>query len=250
MPSILVQEFEEASSSFFDEYVVTIEERQVRRSPQARASIVVRELLHSSATTTSRGESHSSLSWIYLRPIRILRYALHSVARYLRNLFLPLGYPDTVRAGYWEYQVYDSIQGLCSYLRGVVSSAHVLQAAGVGNDQATAWGAAVTWALRDGMGLLGGLVFSAAAAPLFDAHVKEFRFFADLINNVGLTLDMLLPLLPASLFLWSSAASTLCKTMCGMSAGATKGSITQHFAISGNLGTTSYFMLQISKYKL
>ena len=159
-----------------------------------------------------------------------------SVITSLRNLFLPLGYPDTVRDGYWEYQVYDSLQGLCSYLRGVVSSAHVLKAAGVGNQEATAWSAALTWALKDGMGMMGGLVFAAWASPLFDAHVKEFRFFADIINNVGLTLDMLAPVLSSpEQFLWVAAASTLCKTMCGMSAGATKGSTTAHFAIKGNL---------------
>ena len=178
-----------------------------------------------------------------------------AITRSIRNLFLPEGFPETVADGYWEYQVYDSLQGLCSYLRGVVSSAHILQAAGVGNATATAWSAALTWAIRDGLGLFGGLCFSAFAAPLFDAYVKEFRFFADLINNVGLLLDMVSPLVvlrssstTASLqensggggssnsrFLLLAAASSLCKTMCGMSAGATKGSITQHFAITGNL---------------
>jgi hypothetical protein len=42
-------------------------------------------------------------------------------------------YPDTVADGYLEYQIYDSIQGLCSYLRGVVSTSAVLMAAGVGD---------------------------------------------------------------------------------------------------------------------
>lgn len=161
--------------------------------------------------------------------------SISSATRSLRDVFLPLGFPHTVGPGYWEYQMYDSLQGICSYLRGVVSSAHVLHAAGVGNREATAWSAALTWALKDGMGMMGGLVFSSWAAPLFDSYVKEFRLFADLINNLGLTLDMLSPLVPSRLFLWVAAASTLCKTMCGMSAGATKGSITQHFAVCGNL---------------
>ncbi|GAX27320.1 hypothetical protein FisN_23Lh105 [Fistulifera solaris] len=158
-----------------------------------------------------------------------------SLSRSLQDVFLPVGFPQTVGPGYREYQMYDSLQGICSYLRGVVSSAHVLHAAGVGNREATAWSAALTWALKDGIGMMGGLVFSSWAAPLFDSYVKEFRLFADLINNLGLTLDMLSPLVPSHLFLWVAAASTLCKTMCGMSAGATKGSITQHFAVAGNL---------------
>ena len=54
-----------------------------------------------------------------------------------RDLFLPVGYPNSVAAGYLEYQFYDSLQGLCTYLRGVVSTSAVLSAAGVGDAEAT-----------------------------------------------------------------------------------------------------------------
>ena len=153
-----------------------------------------------------------------------------------RELFLPLGYPASVRDGYWEYQCYDSLQGLCSYLRGVLCSAQVLQAAGVGNEAATAWGAALTWAMKDGLAMIGGLVFSYVAAPQFDSHVKEFRLFADLINDVALTLDMVAPYFAydARALLLVSAASTLGKTLCGMSAAATKANITVYFAHKGD----------------
>ena len=166
--------------------------------------------------------------------------SLYAARRWLRaplavakELFLPIGYPGTVHDGYLHYQLYDSLQGLCSYLRGVLCSAQVLQAAGVGNENATAWAAALTWALKDGMGMTSGLVFSYVAAPLFDAHVKEFRLFADFINNVALTLDMLAPYSPSLLLVTS--ASTVCKTLCGMSAAATKASITHYFATTGNM---------------
>lgn len=46
------------------------------------------------------------------------------------DLFLPLGYPQSVRPEYMSYQIYDSLQGLCSYLRGVVSTSALLTAAG------------------------------------------------------------------------------------------------------------------------
>jgi hypothetical protein len=81
--------------------------------------------------------------------------------------------------------------------------------------------------------MLGGLLFAYVASPHFDSHVKEFRLFADVINDVALTLDMLTPLLRHHnhLMMWTiSAISMLCKVMCGMSAGATKASITVHLA--------------------
>lgn len=88
------------------------------------------------------------------------------------DLFLPIGYPHSVDPSYLPYQLYDGLQGLCSYWRGVVSTKAVLEASGVGNSNATAFGAAITWALRDGSGMIGGLLFSYICSSYFDTHVK------------------------------------------------------------------------------
>ena len=149
-------------------------------------------------------------------------------------------YPQSVRSEYLSYQIFDSLQGLCSYLRGVVSTSALLTAAGVGNAEATAMSAAMTWAMRDGLGMVGGLLFSYSTSSLFDSHVKEFRLFADIINDVGLTLDMLAPYCAGSspdhrVVLYVTSMGTICKVMCGIAAGATKGSITHHFCLRGNM---------------
>ena len=158
-----------------------------------------------------------------------LDYLSSSPWSVMKELFLPIGYPHSVDSSYLPYQLYDGLQGLCSYWRGVVSTKAVLEASGVGDAQATAFSAAMNWALRDGTGMIGGLVFSYMASHYFDIYVKEFRLFADVINDVALTLDMVAPLYP-HYSLYVLALSTICKTMCGMSAGATKGRITHHFA--------------------
>jgi len=105
----------------------------------------------------------------------------------------------------------------------------------VGDAEATAVSAAVNWATKDGIAMLGGLLFSYFASKHFDSHVKEFRLFADIVNDVGLTLDMLAPVFPRRYLLCVTSAATLCKVMCGMAAGATKASITAHFALRGNM---------------
>lgn len=83
-----------------------------------------------------------------------------------------------------------------------------------------------TWAIRDGLGMIGGLLFSYVASPHFDAHVKEYRLLADVLNDIGLTLDMALPFLMtyefsfvSSPYLLLTSFSTLCKVACGISAG-------------------------------
>lgn len=86
--------------------------------------------------------------------------------------------------------------------------------------------------------MLGGLIFSYISSPHFDSHVKEFRLFADVINDIGLTLDMLAPYASLLNFsgstLFVTSLGQLCKVFCGISAGATKSSITLHF--SGKTG--------------
>lgn len=61
------------------------------------------------------------------------------------DLFLPVGYPESLEdpACYINYQFFDSLQALCSYLRGVISTSAMLQAAGVGNSDATALSSAM-----------------------------------------------------------------------------------------------------------
>lgn len=93
----------------------------------------------------------------------------------------------------------------------------------------------MTWAMRDGLGMIGGLLFSYSTSSLFDANVKEFRLFADVINDVGLTLDMIAPYVDKEHVLYVTGLGTICKVMCGIAAGATKGSITQHFCLRGNM---------------
>jgi hypothetical protein len=156
----------------------------------------------------------------------------------IASIFLPVGYPESVRPEYLRFQLFDTLQAACSYLRNVLTTSALLKVAGVGEEAASPMAAALTWVLRDGFGMFGSLLFSYFAGANFDVHVKEWRLFADLINDVGLTLDMVAPLAGdlASLALALGAA---CKTICGMVAGATRASITAHFATRGNLADVS-----------
>ncbi len=179
--------------------------------------------------TSIMNEKNKSTSQAYHKSGFVIH---HKVKRVLSDLFLPIGYPTSVNQGYIQYQFYDSIQGLCSYLRGVVCTSAVLTAAGVGDAEAVATSAAVQWAMKDGCGMIGGLLFSYYSSVYFDSHVKEFRLFADVMNDIGLLLDMATPIICKNqkYLLYVSIAATLCRVMCGMSAGATKNSITMHFA--------------------
>ena len=156
------------------------------------------------------------------------------------SVFLPAGYPDSVRAEYLYFQAFDTLQAACSYLRNILTTSAILRGAGVGEGAASPMAAAIAWVLRDGFGMFGSLVFSYFFGSRFDRNVKEWRLFADLINDVGLTLDMLAPLTGSSTgFAVVAALGAACKSICGMVAGACRASVTAHFALRGNLADVS-----------
>ena len=157
----------------------------------------------------------------------------------VKSVFLPVGYPESVRPEYLRFQAFDTLQAACSYLRGVLTTSAMLRGAGVGSDAASPMAAALVWTLRDGVGMFGSLLFSYLVGAQFDVNVKEWRLFADLINDIGLTLDMLAPLAGPTGFVWVAAVGAACKTVCGMTAGATRASITAHFALANNLADVS-----------
>ena len=71
-------------------------------------SLATRILTHSDLIAIVRGEDAKSSE----------NSSEKSLTSVLKNTFLPVGYPHTVREGYMKYQIFDLIQGLCSYLRG------------------------------------------------------------------------------------------------------------------------------------
>eukprot|EP00903_Cladosiphon_okamuranus_P009135 g8728.t1 len=161
-----------------------------------------------------------------------------SLSAFFRRTFLPTGYPSSVRKEYMEYQAWDTVQALCSYLRGVLCLTAMLHASGVGDENASAIAAAMVWVLRDGFGMIGSLLFSYAASSHMDSNIKEWRLFADIANDVGLTLDLVAPVFRGNFALVSSLA-TMCKALCGVAAGCTKTSITSHFALRANMADIS-----------
>ncbi|RLN48632.1 hypothetical protein BBJ28_00004717 [Nothophytophthora sp. Chile5] len=161
-------------------------------------------------------------------------FTLGGLTRELQEMFLPAGYPDSVSEDYLAFQFWDTMQAMCSYLRGVLATQSVLQSVGVGDEHATPLAAALQWVLRDGSGMIGGLTFAYLVGPKFDVNVKRWRLFADVINDVGLTLDMVAPYFP-TLVTEVLCVSSVCKTMCGVAAGATRSSLMTHFAKRDNM---------------
>ena len=105
-----------------------------------------------------RGKERSSVSVkISHTPDHLLRFEMFSkgIKNAFARTFLPAGYPATVRPEYLAYQFWDSLQGLCSYLRSVLTIQAILKGAGVGNAKASTVASTLAWVMKDGIGMLG-----------------------------------------------------------------------------------------------
>lgn len=178
----------------------------------------------------------------------------HAVGRVFASAFLPAGWPNTTPPDYLAYQSMDTLQALCSYLRGILTMRAVLQGLGVGDASKSVLSSTLTWVLKDGASLATGLAFSWAAAARVDANPKFFRLVADISNDVALTIELLAPLFaawyaglgdplrtPAARAVDSSLAFFAClcvanalKAVCGVAAGCVRVVLAQHFAREHN----------------
>ena len=169
-----------------------------------------------------------------LAPFRLL-------IRLFRSAFLPEGYPDSVPPDYLPFQFWDAVQGFCSYVRGMVCTTELMKGIGVGSVEATALGAVFVFLVRDLSGMAAGVVFTSAQGTGFDSHPKQWRLFADFVNNVGLLLDLLAPRAlqvgkenrNQVAFLCVLCLARVCFALVGAASGASRSALTYHFSRDG-----------------
>jgi hypothetical protein len=156
-----------------------------------------------------------------------------------RSTFLPSGFPTKTPDGYLRYAVWGWVQDLSTQLRGVLATQRILEGVGVGKQGATALSALLNFLVRDGCGMLASLTFTTIAAPSFRSDVKRWRLFADIIVDVGITLEVMAIQMPTALFLPLISLGNACKAMCGVAAGACSGPINLHWAQGSDISDIS-----------
>ena len=148
----------------------------------------------------------------------------------LRSTFLPSGFPNRTPEGYLRFSVWSWIQDLSTQLRSVLATQRVLEGVGVGREGATALSALMNFLVRDGCGMAATLFFTSAASSRFRTDVKRWRLFADLMVDIGITLEVAAVMVPRNIFLPMISIGNMCKAICGVAAGACGGSINLHWA--------------------
>lgn len=159
-------------------------------------------------------------------------------SRRILNAFVPEGFPSSVTSDYVPFQIWDSLQGLSTYVRTMLSTQALLSAIGVGEKSATVIGATFLWFLRDLTGMLGGILFTFSQGANLDSDAKMWRLVADLMNDLGMLMDLLSPLFPSA-FVVIVCLGSISRSFTGVASGATRAALTQHFALQNNAADIS-----------
>lgn len=177
--------------------------------------------------------------------------SLHKLKSALRSTFLPT-IPSKVgddikegerrrqdvlaKSGYLKYMICDNLQDLSTSLRSVLATQRILEGVGVGRTGATALSATLNFLIRDGCGMIASLLFTSLAASSFRRNVKRWKYFADCMVDIGITLEIIAPsvLSSSSLsgwFLPLLCLGNVCKALCGVAAGACGGAMNLFWAM-------------------
>ncbi|XP_030761927.1 RUS1 family protein C16orf58 homolog isoform X2 [Sitophilus oryzae] len=176
-----------------------------------------------------------------IRSVHQGRSFLHNfrgIIDFFKEVLLPYGYPESVSEDYLEYQIWDTLQAFCSTIIGAFTTRAVLKGVGVGDSDANALSATITWILKEGTGMIGRILFAWWKGSGLDCDCKKWRFFADILNDSAMLIELVLP------FFKSYSMYILCltsgmKSIVGITGGATRASITHHQAIKDNMAEIS-----------
>ncbi len=146
------------------------------------------------------------------------------------KVFLPEGFPQSVTSDYLRYQYYDTTQALCSSLVGTLATAGMLRAAGVGDAEASALGAMLTFMLGDGVGMVTKIVFAWLKSSSLDAFSKQYRLLADVANDAALFVGIVAS---KEHFLLALVAQNVLRSVVAVAGSATRAAVVVHQAHNG-----------------
>ncbi|KAA8896536.1 vitamin B6 photo-protection and homoeostasis-domain-containing protein [Sphaerosporella brunnea] len=152
-----------------------------------------------------------------------------SLLQRLISIFLPAGFPASVT------EDYDSLQAFSSSIAGLLTSRAVLQGA-CRDANASATNALLLTILQDSVGRIATILFAYKFGPALEAECKKYRFMADIFNDSAMIMDCLSPVFPRVVRIPLLCLSGSLRALCGVAGGASKASLSVHFAKTGNVG--------------
>jgi hypothetical protein len=134
---------------------------------------------------------------------------------------------------YLPYAAFSTAGVVVSAAGSVLATQCMLYSLGLGAG-ALPLAVGLNWVLKDGLGQLGGVAFAAFVNTRFDADPKRWRFLSAVTLDVASGLEIATAFVPAA-FLPVAAAANVLKNIAWLSSSATRASLHQSLARTGNL---------------
>lgn len=177
--------------------------------------------------------SHSTIIvWLIIFPQEVTKTPLPKAILYA---FLPAGFPHTVTDDYLAYQTFDSLQAFSSSITNLLANRAILEGLGVGKADQTPTTALFLQIVQDTFSRLATIMFAHRMGTAIEPECKYYRFLADVFNDCAQFLDLLLPILPLMPKVSVMVTASILRSLCGVAAGASKATLSAHFAKTGNL---------------
>ncbi|KAI3652833.1 hypothetical protein MP228_002258 [Amoeboaphelidium protococcarum] len=153
----------------------------------------------------------------------------------LFSMFFPRDYPHSVTWNYLNYAKWSFLGSICGTMSGVLSTQALLSALGMGSGTSVAVSATLNWVIKDGLGLLGGVMYTSLASGRFDSDPKRYRFGSAVLLQASMLCELMTPLVP-QLFLPLASLSNVGKNISWLVLSGTRAQMHQSFCQRDNLG--------------
>ncbi|KAK4510062.1 uncharacterized protein ATC70_006231 [Mucor velutinosus] len=174
--------------------------------------------------------------WYQLRQNNSGFSAFNSMKQNMREMFLPVGYPESVHDCYKKFHAWLFLETYVGSAIGVLCSQAMLASLGLGTMEATGGAVAIQWVLKDGIGEIGKLFFIKRYASSFDSHPKTWKFVCEIFSTVGSFLQLCTSVVTPKLFLPLAAAGNMFELIHESIWIASHMTFTKHFSPNGNIG--------------
>eukprot|EP00898_Chlorokybus_atmophyticus_P002040 jgi/Chlat1/2837/Chrsp191S02996 len=200
-----------------------------------RKGLVNRNSSKSLSSSRSRSRSEADFEVVEVVTDRSRRL-VQSMKAWCCSWILPDGYPATVSPDFAPYMRWRAVQYLFGGALSVFTTRALLSAVGAPNrgHAPAAAAVAVNWAIKDGAGRLGKMLF-ARQGKKFDCELKQFRFAGNVLMMGGASVELATAFFPRY-FLPLACCANLAKNLAAVTASSTRAPIYKAFARSENLG--------------
>lgn len=172
----------------------------------------------------------------------LLQKQLEAIPKKAMSLLLPVKYPYSVANGYLGFVSFCFTASIAGSASMVLSTQTLLLAVGIvgqtSSGSAGLMAGALNWVMKDFIGQLGGIMFASkmGKTKAFDSDPKRWRMVAATALDGATLLEILSPLCHSSLVLPIASVANIGKNIGFLTASASRASLHQSLAVSGNLG--------------